>query len=140
MAKRNTSPLDLFRQELSQLSNDVPTKQLWKALHFVLTDTNNNVDDLREAVRGNGNGERGLIARMQAIESAVKVTQSDVRETLNMMRSLQPVEIVDDDEPEPDPVPERRWFIDKVLPGLVQTGLIAIVAAVVALIVQSNVP
>ena len=84
--KKDTSQLDLFRTELAKLPNETPTKGMWSSLHHVLTDFNNRLDDMHETVRGDGNGEKGLLRRMQILEDSVKVIQSDVRETLNMVR------------------------------------------------------
>jgi hypothetical protein len=81
-----TSPLDLFRQELAKLPTKTPTKGMWTSLNFVLTDDSKQLRELHDAVYGDGNGEKGLLRRMQIGEDATKVIQSDVRETLNMVR------------------------------------------------------
>jgi hypothetical protein len=89
----NTGQLNLFKAEVDSLPKSVPTRGVWKSLLHVLTDFKARMDDIQTTVRGDGNGERGLLHRMEIVEnemrninSRVGVIQSDVRETLNMVR------------------------------------------------------
>jgi len=127
---RDTSPLDLFRMELAKLPKNVPTRNMWSSLHYVLTEFKTNLTEMNRIVRGDGNGEKGLLNRVSVLEERTKVIQSDVRETLNMVRALS-----NEPRKEEYQIPERKWFIEKVLPGLLQTLIISIVAVLVTLIV-----
>ena len=118
---KSTSQLDLFRQELAKLPKTVPTKGMWASLHHVLTDFNNQIDDLRKTVRGDGNGESGLLAR-------VKSTEDKIDEILELLKNQE----------KKDRTPERTWFIEKVLPGLFQALIIAITTAIVALYIAGK--
>lgn len=115
-----------LEKELAKVPDDMPTKPLWKAMLYILTYWGNVFD------------------RIKIIEDQVKVIQSDSRETKNMVSKLYGnggIKFDENNHPnrrktdEEDKTPERTWFIEKVLPGLVQTLIISIVAIFATLIV-----
>jgi len=80
--------VEQMRNDLSKIDSKMPTYPLWMRLTIFLGSLCESISDLQEAVRGDGNGSRGLLQRMTVIEGAIKVTQSDIREVLTMMRSV----------------------------------------------------
>jgi len=127
--------LKLLEDKLQKIPDDAPNKGLWESLLYILTYFGGALERMEKTI--SGNGKTGLVDRVDTVEDKldqlegrVKVIQSDVRETLNMTRKQQGIETDKEDK-----TPERTWFIEKVLPGLVQTLIISVIAVLVTLVV-----
>jgi hypothetical protein len=124
---RNTDQLELFKEELSKLSRDVPTYGVWKALLHFLIDLKSDQNEINRQVSGNGNGEAGVLervqnleAKLQRVEDLAKVTQSDTRETKNMVLTIYRGEV-----PDKRPTFDKfvNYFVEKILPPLIVTAM-----------------
>jgi len=80
--------VERMSEDLQKLDPNQPNYTLWMRLTTFLGSLCEALSDLQVAVRGDGNGTRGLLDRMTTIEGDMKSTKSDVREVLNTMRSV----------------------------------------------------
>ena len=146
----------MLNESLKTVDPSMPTYPLWTRLTAFLGSVCETLNDLQVAVRGDGNGTRGLLERMTVIEGSVKVTQSDIREMLNTMRQVygherDEMEKVFDESNHP----KRRatdkedmankvlmYFINRILPQIIVWAIMGWLAFMIAvnqhLIVQGN--
>jgi hypothetical protein len=114
MTSRTTGHLKLLEDAVSRLPASVPTRETWEHLQHALVDLKGRIDDLNDTVKGDGNGEKGLLNRVihledeiRGIKDDVKVSRSDTREVLNMMRK----------QPAQPKATEKWWFLVLMMLG-----------------------
>lgn len=91
--------VQFIHDALQSVDKDAPTYPLWVGLVQFLSSQCEDTQELKIAVRGDGNGNQGVLQRLTAVEGSTKVIQSDVRHVLNAMRyQFENVDIEMDDE------------------------------------------
>lgn len=122
-----------MNSDLKGLDPAAPNYPLWVRMTAFLSTLCETMTELQVIVRGDGNGEKGLLQRMIVIEGAVQVSQSDIKEVLTTMRHVYGM---DSDEMgnrfSKDNHPERRvtdeqstfdkvlkYVVDKILPPVI---------------------
>jgi len=129
--------LNILKDKMEKVPDDSPNRGLWESLFSLLAYW--------------GSSEQKIEERMDRIEGAIKVIQSDARETKNMVSKLSNGGIKFDAENHPhrrrddpgrledeDATPERTWFINKVLPPLTVT-LITAIATIITVVVALHI-
>ena len=110
--------IESLDRKIAKIPDDTPNKAIWDTVFLLLISHTDSMNNLEKEIKGNG--KDGLIDRVNTLEDRVKVIQSDVRETLNMVRKV---------------APERTWFIEKVLPGLTIALITGVFATVLTLVI-----
>lgn len=83
---KNTGELQFMREEIKKLPADLSSKPAWQALGFVLVSIKGTMDEIKQDYEELINRVTTLEATVVNIKERVKVTQSDTREALNMIR------------------------------------------------------
>jgi len=134
-------------EDLQKVDASLPTYPLWMRLTTFLGSLCESLSDLQLAVRGDGNGSRGLLERMAVIEGAVKTTQSDVKDVLNTMRKVYGVDSDEFQQFDHGNHPKRRagdlgndmankilrYFVNRVLPQIIVWAVLGYAAFQIAL-------
>jgi len=138
--------VDLLNVHLKECDKQLPTYPLWLRLTSFLGTLCETLTDLQLAVRGDGNGTRGLLERMTVLEGAVQVSKSDIREILNTMRQVYGTDRDDmqkrfDENNHPnrrgsdrDDMANKvlRYFVNRVFPQIIVWAILGSLAFMIA--------
>lgn len=116
MSEQYSKTVEGLRKEVETLPKDIPTRTLWMQLTWVLGVMCGAIDDIHSTARK-------IEKHMADLNGIGKYTERE-----------HPGRRKEDQKQGP---PERIWFIEKVLPGLVQT-LITTVVVLISLLIISH--
>lgn len=140
---KNTDELRMLQKEIDAIPESNTARPAWKALGFVMTALKGTMDEYTEdfAAFKEDVSERffRLETKMIAMEGDIKLIQNNTNTTKNIVTKLS-VSGNGNGKIVEEILPERKWFIDKVLPGLVQTGIIAFITVIITLVVSHYAP
>jgi ABC-type phosphate/phosphonate transport system permease subunit len=134
---KNTDELKMLQREIDGIPDSNTARSAWKALGFVQAAMKGTMDDYTEDFAEFKNDVYNRFLRMEndirTISGDIKLIQSNTNTTKNIVSQMSTngngKKTVD------ELIPERKWFVDKVLPGLLQTLIISTVAVLVTLVV-----
>lgn len=142
MSKNDCSTqIKMLNDALDKMDKGSPYHTMWVRLVSYLSSQCSDMEEMKEALRGDGNGNTGLLQRMTTLESYVKVIRSDTRHMLNALRTLWNIDIPDDEndlagyrvrkyskeknpgrrEEDTTSVSDKilKYFLDKVIPAVI---------------------
>lgn len=120
--------LGMLEEKLSKVPDTAANKGLWESLLYILTGFNVVIGKLDDAVRGDGNGEKGILNRLTTVERDVKDIKITQDEILRIVRSEKTTPLTK--------ATFGQWFVERVLPGLVQTAIITLGAIITLLAIS----
>lgn len=131
--------------DLQKIDPSLPTFPLWMRMTTFLGSLCESLSDLQVAVRGDGNGSRGLLERMTAIEGDMKAAKSDIREVLTMMRLVYGMDRDELGKFDENNHPKRRksdgdaanrlldYFVKRILPPIIVWVILGFIAFQIAI-------